>query len=116
MNSQAQHFAAFVSPVEGHLVRRYGTSSHIGEVSSAEKGGAPGVDPSLVVPITHAEWAQYQLEYRKALDAGSLVRRTAEEWRVAETAAHHAEVERVKASKASTSVVPPPIEKKGSDR
>lgn len=109
MTDPTQHFAAFVSPVEGNLVRRYGTLEHIGQTHGAQRperrtsieaadksrARANGVDPKVIVPLTHEEWRLYGNEYRRAIEEGGLKRRTPEEWVAAEEAAHAAEVARV---------------------
>jgi hypothetical protein len=109
MTDPSKHFAAFVSPVDGALVRRYGTETHIGQVQGASRperrtsieaadhstARPNGVDQSLIVPLTHDEWRLYGTEYRRAIAEGSLKARTAEEWKVAEAAAEAAELARV---------------------
>lgn len=109
MTDPTQHFAAFVSPVEGNLVRRYGTLEHIGQTQGAlrperrtsieaadkSRARANGVNPKVIVPLTHEEWRLYGNEYRRAIEEGGLKRRTPEEWVAAEEAAHAAEVARV---------------------
>jgi hypothetical protein len=114
MTDPTQHFAAFVSPVEGHHVRRYGTLEHIGQTQGAERpvrrtsieaadkstARPNGVDPKVIVPLTHEEWRLYGTEYRRAISEGALKSRKPEEWVAAEEAAHAAEVARVEALKA----------------
>ena len=115
MNDPSKHFAAFVSATpEGGLVRRYGTEEHIGQtkgeeraprrssIADADKSVARpnGVDPSIVVPLTHAEWQRYGNEYRRAIREGSLKERKAADWVKAEEAAHSAEVARIAALEA----------------
>ena len=109
MNDPSKHFAAFVSPVEGSLVRRYGTDEHIGQTRGEERperrssireadqsrARPNGVDPSIIVPLTHAEWQRYGSEYRRAIADGALKKRTSEEWTKAEEAALAAEEARV---------------------
>lgn len=115
MTDHTQHFAAFVSPVEGNLVRRYGTLEHIGQTQGAQRperrtsieaadksrARANGVDTKVIVPLTHEEWRLYGTEYRRAISEGALKSRTPEEWVAAEAAAHAAEVTRVDALKAA---------------
>lgn len=110
-----KHFAAFVSPVEGSLVRRYGTLEHIGQTQGTErptrrtrieaadnsKARPNGVDPKVIVALTHEEWRLYGAEYARAFREGSLKKRTGEEWVKAEADAHAAEVKRDAALKAS---------------
>ncbi len=90
MTKPSDSFAAFVSPVAGRLVRRFGTSDNLGQIA-----GTADVDPSLVIPLTHEEWRRHQHEYMRAIAEESLKRRTAGEWEAAEEAAHRAEVARV---------------------
>ena len=90
MTKPSDSFAAFVSPVAGRLVRRFGTSDNLGQIA-----GTADVDPSLVIPITHEEWRRHQHEYLRAIGEESLKRRTAGEWEAAEAAAHQVEVARV---------------------
>lgn len=139
MIDQAKHFAAFVSPVEGALVRRYGTLENIGQTQGAERperrtsieaadksrAHPNGVDPKVIVPLTHEEWRRYGNEYRRAIEEGGLKRRTPEEWVAAEEAAHAAEVARVAElapkpapapSDANTAALDATPKKKGSDR
>ncbi len=92
MTKPSDSFAAFVSPVAGRLVRRFGTSDNLGQIA-----GTADVDPSLVIPITHEEWRRHQHEYLRAIGEESLKRRTAGEWEAAEAAAHQVEVARVDA-------------------
>lgn len=92
MTKPSDSFAAFVSPVAGRLVRRFGTSDNLGQIA-----GTADVDPSLVIPLTHEEWRRHQHEYLRAIGEESLKRRTAGEWEAAEAAAHQVEVARVDA-------------------
>jgi hypothetical protein len=92
MTKPSDSFAAFVSPVAGRLVRRFGTGDNLGQIA-----GTADVDPSLVIPITHEEWRRHQHEYLRAIGEESLKRRTAGEWEAAEAAAHQVEVARVDA-------------------
>lgn len=103
-----KHFAAYVSAVPGALVRRYGTLTHIGEVQGAErpprrtsieaadgsKARPNGVDPAVIVPLTHEEWRLYGAEYARAIREGSLKSRKASEWIQAEADALAAETAR----------------------
>lgn len=75
----SEPFALFLSCVEGHLVRRYGTPArnHIG-VAFTKDG--PKFDTNEIVALTAAEAAKYRREYRNALRAGSLRERTAEDF------------------------------------
>ena len=72
MTKPSDSFAAFVSPVAGRLVRRFGTSDNLGQIA-----GTADVDPSLVIPLTHEEWRRHQHEYLRAIGEESLKRRTA---------------------------------------
>lgn len=92
MTKPSDHFAAFVSPVAGCLVRRYGTSENLGQIA-----GTADVDPKLVIPLTHEEWRLYGNEYRRAGAEGSLRLLKAADWERAEAAAYSAELARVKA-------------------
>lgn len=85
MTKPSDHFAAFVSPVLGSLVRRYGTGENLGQIA-----GTPNVDPALVIPLTHDEWRRHQNEYRRAIAEGSLVLRKAADWEKVEADAHKA--------------------------
>ncbi len=97
MKNPADHFAAFVSPVAGSLVRRYGTSENLGQLADEKGAKTPHVDPSLVIPLTHEEWRLYGRDYRSAIAEGSLRLMKAADWERAEAAAHSAELARVKA-------------------
>lgn len=111
------HFAAYVSPVKGRLVRRYGTPENLGQIA-----GTPEVDPALVIPLTHEEWRLYGREYRTALSEGSLAKRTAKDWLEAEAAAEKAAIAADEERKAKTKAeaAPAPSDetttKKGSTR
>lgn len=67
----ASPYGLFVSPVRGHLVRRYGTPGHVG--AHVSPGSEPEVDPEEVVAIPLGEAARYAREYQNAVDDGALV-------------------------------------------
>jgi hypothetical protein len=93
-------FGLFVSPVEGHIVSRYGTGSPTHEPSMIgyvredlpedEKGagprfrnrgaGKPVMLPDHIEAITKTEYGKYELEYARALRVGALEKRTADEY------------------------------------
>ena len=90
-------FGLFVSPVEGHLVARFGTGTTIGakrEILPAPEtsdratlnwlrrgAGRRTVDPSTIVALTHQEARRYRREYTRAIKRdGALRERTAREY------------------------------------
>lgn len=75
-------FALFVSSVEGHAVARFGTgaptrsNAFIGATRSIEDPTQIEWRTDEVVPITEAEYRDFRREYDGAIAAGSLVKRT----------------------------------------
>lgn len=74
-------FALYVSCVPGRLVTRYGTRTYIGATRDPSAEGGVRYDPETVVALTATELADYRREYDRALGAGSLRERTAEDWK-----------------------------------
>lgn len=70
-----QLYGLFVSPAQGHLVRRYGTPGHVG--AHVVPGKDTVVDPDEVVGIPAVEAVRYSREYQNAIESGSLVPKTA---------------------------------------
>lgn len=74
----------YVSSVEGALVTRYGTRTQIGaEILPGPKGGKQTIrwNTGVVVALSQDELVKYKREYRRAIDAGELVERTADDFR-----------------------------------
>lgn len=74
-------FALYVSCVEGAVVTRYGTRTFIGAERRALEPTVVDFHPDIVVAIPHDEFRKYRREYLRAMREGSLVERTADEWR-----------------------------------
>ena len=73
----SKNFGLFLSCVPGRLVRRHGTGSHIGATITV---GGGAFDETVIVPISNAELARFDREYRKSILAGDVRKRTGEEF------------------------------------
>ncbi len=81
MADPAAAFALFVSSVDGHPVARWGTRTLVGAARRLLEPTVIDYTPELVVALPHTELARYRREYTRALAAGSLRLRTADDWR-----------------------------------
>lgn len=92
-------FALFVTPVEGHMVARYGSRSYIGCIkkvvepqTQAEREAIARKQPwarttyelqwdaDTIVPIPRAEAERYRKEYERALRDGALKEHERADW------------------------------------
>ncbi len=80
MGKPSEAFGLFVSCVEGQPVSRFGTKVLIGAERDASVRGKIRYRTKEIVAIPHDEALKYSREYRRAIDDGSLVARTADEW------------------------------------
>jgi hypothetical protein len=62
-------YGLFVQAVQGKIVRRYGTPTHIGVT---DRDGEPQWDTDTIYPLTAAEMLRYGAEYTRALKEGAL--------------------------------------------
>lgn len=81
MADPAAAFALFVSSVDGHPVTRFGTRTLVGAARRQLEPTVVDYTPELVVALPHAEASRYRREYERAIQAGSLRRRSADDWR-----------------------------------
>lgn len=79
-------FALLVSCVDGQPVTRFGTGTMIGATRSKLEPTVVVYDPTAVVGIPHDEYRKHQRAYDRALANGSLVERSADEYRAQERA------------------------------
>lgn len=75
--SEAQIKFRYFSPVDGHVVARFGTGSNIG-ASRGPNGFV--INPDMVVPIPVSEIQRYTKEYSDALRNNELVERSQEDF------------------------------------
>ena len=71
----------YLSSVIGQVVQRYGTKTLLGCERDPADPSVVSWRPELVVAISADEARRFAKEYRRAVTAGSLVTRTAAEWR-----------------------------------
>lgn len=73
--------ALYVSAVEGHVCTRYGTGGlYIGVTRDQKDPSKLAWDTKAIVFIPPAEASRYLLEYSRDLAAGSLTKRTSDEY------------------------------------
>lgn len=78
MTDPAADFGLFVSSVDGCPVARFGTKVLIGAM---RLGSSITYNTKAIIPIPKAEARRYGREYARAIDNGSLRKRSAKAWR-----------------------------------
>lgn len=81
MGDPAEPFGLFVSCVEGQPVTRFGTRVFIGAARDPANPRKLVYHPDQIIAVPHLEAQRFGREYARAILDGSLVQRSAAEWR-----------------------------------